>query len=226
MRRMANSHARWISLHNTSWRTRFDRDFMPHFPILVPGEKQLAQIQPKLNPIVVADPLTAMVLRPRSCWQKFRADKRKFHQVFEEQVFFLAALPSVFGGIGFTVFGTLDWETGLKRALIGYVASILFIYAAALFAHKTAEMFAGRDNIDTSGKLVIYSLMPFYVASVFLIHPTLAPLSFFGAFGAYHFFQGAGEMTDVPPGKVSLYGCVNIVAWVFVLDRLMVTLFG
>jgi hypothetical protein len=199
---------------------------MPHFPILVPGQKQIQQIRPNLNPIVVAEPLTAMVLRPNSCWQKFRNDKRKFHQVFEEQVFFLAALPSIFGGIGFTVFGSLDPITGIERALIGYVASILFIYGAAVFAHKTAEMFAVNDSIDTSGKLVIYSLMPFYVASIFLIHPTLAPLSLFGGFGAYQFYQGADEMTDVPPGKVPLYVCVNVVAWMFVLDRLLVTLFG
>ncbi|MFN8392709.1 MAG: Yip1 family protein [Bdellovibrionota bacterium] len=199
---------------------------MTHFPIYVPGHSELQPLRPSFNPVAVASPLRAMILQPKSCWSAFRRDPTKFHQLFERQVFLLAALPPVFAGIGYSVFGDMAVSTVLLRAVAGYFASILFIYLAALFAHKTAEMFAGRDDIDISGKLVIYSLMPFYVASIFLVHPTLAPLCLFGAFGAYQFTQGASAMTNVPPGKIPIYCCVNIVAWIFVLDRLTSALFG
>ncbi len=199
---------------------------MRNFPLVLPGEKGVIRIEPTLKPKSVYKALLTMVFNPQSCWPALRADGNGFKKIIEEQVFFLALIPAVFGFIGYSINGNGSVGAGIRLALLGYVCSLLFIFGAAYLAHKTAKAFAGKDSIDVSGKLVVYSLIPFFVSSVFLVHPSLSPLVLLGGFGAYEFFQGAEEMTDVPADRLLIFCAINIVVWVLVLDRLLVVLFA
>lgn len=179
----------------------------------------------ELNPQNLLPPFREMIYRPQTCWVYFRSDTRTLKQIFEHYVFGLAAIPAVSGLIGYGVFSELNFLHVLGLSIAGYIASILFLYGAARLAQATANMFDGEISPDLSGKLVVFSLMPYFFAGIFLISPPIAPLVLIGSFSFYLFFSGVSVMTKLPPAKQQIFCLINVVAWLVAADFLRVSLF-
>lgn len=193
--------------------------------IALPGLGDLQAVKPKFEPGRLLDPILTILKNPRTCWQVFRSNGKSFQSVFEDYVFVLAAIPSICGFIGNGLLG----HTGIIRALLlaitCYLLSVAFLYGAAYLAHKTAQMFDGAVSLDQSGKLVVYSMMPFFFAGSFLMIPPLALLSLLGAASIYLFVTGIEVMTDIAKEKRLTYGMINVVAWLVGADLLLSNIF-
>ena len=178
-----------------------------------------------LNPKLAIPTIREIVTHPETCWMVIRVDTRTLKQIFEQYVFALAAIPALSGLIGYSVFSNIPFVKILEIAIGGYMASIGFMFAAVFLASGTAKMFDGEISQDQSGKLVVFSLMPYFAAGLFLLIPLVAPLALLGSLSFYAFFTGVKSMTRLPAAKRLMYCLINVVTWVVVADLIRTCLF-
>ncbi len=191
----------------------------------LPGLDDPAKIRPKFSLVELEETVRALALGPKACWQVIKYDRKSFTEVFEHYVFFLAAIPSLAGFIGHGLFGYTGIGLALLRAVIGYFMSIGFFYAAVLVAEKTAPMFDGTIGYERAAKLVIYSLIPYFVFGSLLLLPGLSAFSLAGVISVFYFLWGVRDMSNIPIRKQLTYGMVNVVSWIVVSDFLLRILF-
>ena len=178
------------------------------------------------HPQALADPFRQVVMSHQTLWATVKEDRRTLKQIFEQYVFALAAIPAISGLLGYGLFSPLPFLHVLGMALTGYVASIGFLYGAAKLAQGTARMFDGEISPEISGKLVVFSLMPYFFSGIFLLLPKFAPLVLLGSFSFYLFFTGVSTMTRLPLAKRQMFCLINVVSWLVVGDFLRAVLFG
>lgn len=184
----------------------------------LPGLPNPARIKPRMQPAALAAPLRAMSRGPQEAWHEFTAAGQNTQGLFENYVFFLAALPPAAAFIGQAIFGNADVFSTLVYALLGYVLSICYVYAFSILASKTATMFEGNMSVDNAAKLIVYSFMPFFIAGIFFVHPSVSMFSLIGAYGFALLYFGIKALSGVPAQKVGTYYMVNVVAWIVAID--------
>jgi hypothetical protein len=178
-----------------------------------------------LSPKAVTKPLSTILRPPDQVWADLRRDQRSFLKVYGEYFFVLSAIPPISGFIGYSLVGDAPIYSSAVLALGGYLSCLLFVLLACLWAQASATLLGGGVSLDLSGKLVMYSLIPFFFTGLFLLHPVLAPFSLFGVYSAFLFFRGVETMTGIRSDKQILYCILNILAWIFFIERMMMILF-
>lgn len=189
---------------------------------IVINEKFSISISPK----AVTKPFFKILRPPDQIWSELVHDKRSFLQVYGEYFFVLSAIPPVSGFIGYALVGDAPPLEAAAVALGGYVSCLIFVFLACLWAQGSATLSGGGVSLDLSAKLVMYSLIPFFFTGLFLLHPGLAPFSLFGVYSVFLFFRGVETMTRIPPEKQIFYCILNVLVWIFFIERILFILFS
>ena len=165
--------------------------------------------------------ITEFVHAPDLAWKRVLASSEQWHSLFEKYVFFLAAIPVISRFFGQVLFAGAPIFNSLMYAIIGYLCSIGFLFAATFIAHRSVSIFDGKLSMDAAAKLVVYSFVPFFVSGVFFLLPPLSILSVVGFYSFYLFYTGIQCVAGIPKQKLMAYFMMNVVSWMVISGFLM-----
>jgi lysylphosphatidylglycerol synthetase-like protein (DUF2156 family) len=150
----------------------------------------------------------------------------------------LALVPAVCGFLGACIIGVVapgkgevraPILDGLAAAFFSYVASFAVVLLLGLVIAIAAPLFGGRRNFARALNLAVYSMMPLWLAGVFMLLPGLRFLMLSGFYGVYILIAGLPFMTKTP--QQSLLGFAALIvafacALTFIAMSAQYTLFG
>lgn len=163
----------------------------------------------------------ALLLRPKETWPLIAAERGDIAQVYKHYLIYLAAIPALAGFIGTSLVGVggfgltvrVPWLQGLLSMGVSYLLSLATVYLLALVANALAPRFLGRADLGAAFKLLAYGSTAGMVGGVFLLLPSLAPLSALaGLYSLYLIFLGAPVLMQVPQQKALGYTASLLVA--------------
>lgn len=198
--------------------TKERRNFLPDLTGLPRG---VPPIKPNLNPTHLIRPLIRTSLNPASCWEGYKNDGTSFADVYFRYVFVLSAIAPVSNLIGTTVFGDAEAFEALIFSSLLYLGSLVLVYLAAQMGCYSAAMLGAKIDLSSSGKLVVYSLMPYFICGIFLIHPSFSAFTLCGSYSFFLFYRGAEVMSDVRPDARVFYWMINVVPWIWIADAVL-----
>ena len=112
--------------------------------------------------------------------------------------------------------------TGLLRAILFYVLTLVSVYVFGIIINALAPTFSSKSDATAAMKLAVYSMTPAWVAGVLYIIPLLDILVILASlYGIYILYLGfTCPMMDTPKEKVVAYMIVSliviVVVWVVV----------
>jgi hypothetical protein len=164
--------------------------------------------------------IQAILLKPKEEWVKIKGESTPVMTLFMKVVLPLAAIPAVCQFIGNALigrrllsFGVFRYPLGtaLFQGILFYALTVVSVYIAGMVVNALAPSFGSKANLENAMKLVVYSMIPGWVAGVFNILPALGVLTFIaGLYGIYILYLGfMAPMMDTPADKVVPYMVVS-----------------
>jgi hypothetical protein len=164
-----------------------------------------------------------ILLKPKEEWVKIKAEPTTVFELYTSYVMILAAIPAIAQLIGRLVFRVRVpfkdvpvWSTGraLSTAVLSYVIWLATVYIIALIIDALAPSFSSVRSLPNALKLGVYSMTPYWVASVLYFIPGLSILVLLaGLYGLYLLYLGfETPMMETPRDKVLGYLVVCFVA--------------
>jgi hypothetical protein len=89
-----------------------------------------------------------------------------------------------------------------------------------------AQYFSSRTDLGSALKLIIYSMTPVWLTSVFSLIPKMAGLSILGLYSAFLVYVGIPILLETPPEKHAALAASVIVLGVFILMYLSISAGG
>ena len=167
----------------------------------------------------IIDRVKNVLVSPKTEWQAIEAENAPHAKVFTSYVVLLALIPAVASFIGYGLFGhsvLLGW--GLRQAIMQYLLMLGGTYVTAYVIDFLAENFGAKKDFNRAFSLVAYSYTPMFVASIFLILPSLAWLAMLagGIYGLYLLYIGLQPMMKAPAEKQTSYFVVSLIVLIVV----------
>ena len=107
----------------------------------------------------------------------------------------------------------------IRKIVLLSVLYLIVVYAT----NELLKAFGGQKNIQISERVVVYSMTPFLLISIFTgLFPYFYVLDVLGLYSFYLYWIGAKEMFDVPEQNFSSYIILNIVIGFFTLEILSI----
>jgi len=163
-----------------------------------------------------------IIFKPKETWPQIKAETTGIGQVFTGYAMILAALPAVFGFLGFTLVGqSFGPITGFFRipltyalvwAIVWYVLILVALYVEGLVINALAPSFGSKPSLVNAYKLAVYSSTPMFIAGILNIIPALGILVFL--ISLYSFFLlyiGMPVMMETPKEKHVGYYVVTLI---------------
>jgi len=166
-----------------------------------------------------------ILLRPKQEWEIIAGETTTTADLYRNYIFLLAAIGPVASIIGMSVIGVSMPFTGTFRipilnaiasAVVSYILGLVNVYIIALIIDYLAPTFSAEKNMNQAMKLATYSFTAGWLASVFVIIPTLAVLSILGLYSFYLFYTGIPVLMKSPPEKSAAYTVMVIVASIII----------
>jgi hypothetical protein len=168
-----------------------------------------------------------IILKPKEEWEKIKAEKTTIAELFTSYAMILLAIPAVAQFIGWSLIGRripfVGWYrvgigTGLLRAILFYVLTLVSVYVFGIIINALAPTFGSKSDATAAMKLAVYSMTPAWVAGVLYIIPLLDILVILASlYGIYILYLGfVCPMMDTPKDKVMTYMIVSIIVAVVV----------
>lgn len=165
--------------------------------------------------------IQAILLKPKEEWVKIKAESMPVMPLFMKVVIPLAAIPAVCGFIGNALigrrilsFGVFRYPLGtaLFQALLTYALTVVSVYIGGMVINALAPSFGSKSNLENAMKLVVFSMIPGWIAGVFQILPALWVLTTIASlYGLYILYLGfLTPMMETPQDKVIPYLVVSI----------------
>jgi len=164
--------------------------------------------------------IQAILIKPKEEWVKIKAEPMPIATLFMKIVLPLAAIPAVCMFIGNVLIGKrilsfvfrYPLGTALFQAILTYALTVASVYVAGMVISALAPSFGSKSNLENAMKLVVFSMIPGWIAGVFNILPVLGVLSFIAAlYGLYILYLGfQTPMMETPQDKVVPYLVVSI----------------
>ncbi len=165
--------------------------------------------------------IQAILLKPKEEWVKIKAESMPVMPLFMKVVIPLAAIPAVCGFIGNALigrrilsFGVFRYPLGtaLFQALLTYALTVVSVYVGGMVINALAPSFGSKSNLENAMKLVVFSMIPGWIAGVFQILPALWVLTTIASlYGLYILYLGfMTPMMETPQDKVIPYLVVSI----------------
>ncbi len=176
-------------------------------------------------PNALIQPMSDFVRGADDAWEGVARSPLSHIQIFERYAFLISAVPAVSMPLGLVLAGKIGFGTALFHIVLGYLVAIDFLYGASYGVFLLAPLFGGKASPDGAAKLVIYSMIPIYVLSIFLLVPPLKMGAVAGLFGLYLFYRGIPVVARIPEDKHLTFFGANIVCWMIGLEAIRNLLF-
>jgi hypothetical protein len=172
-----------------------------------------------------------IILKPKEEWLNVKEEKTTLAELFTSYAMILLAIPAIAQFIGNSLVGykipydgwvRLGIGSGILRAILFYVFSLVSVYVIGIVINALAPTFSSKPDAINSMKLAVYSMTPMWVVGVLYIIPFLGWLVIIaGLYGIYVLYLGfACPMMDTPKEKIMAYLIVSLVVvvvlWVIV----------
>ncbi len=170
----------------------------------------------------------SIILKPKEEWLKIKEEAVPMSQLFTSYVLILAAIPAVAQFIGYGLVGFkvpfVGWYrfgigTSFLRAILVYIFAIASVYVFGLIINALAPTFSSEKNMDNAMKLAVYTMTPYWVASILYIVPFLGIFVILASiYGFYLLYLGfAAPLMNTPKEKVVGYLVVSIIVAVVLM---------
>ncbi|MBN1938319.1 MAG: YIP1 family protein [Candidatus Aminicenantes bacterium] len=164
--------------------------------------------------------IQAILLKPKEEWVTIKSESTPVMTLFMKVVIPLAAIPAVCQFIGNALIGRripylgafrYPLGSALFQAILFYALTVVSVYVAGMVVNALAPSFGSKANLENAMKLVVYGMIPGWLAGVFHILPALGVLAFIAAlYGLYILYLGfQTPMMDTPQDKVIPYMVVS-----------------
>jgi hypothetical protein len=163
-----------------------------------------------------------ILFKPKDTWPQIKAETTGIGQVFTGYAMILAAVPAVFGMLGFALVGQsfgpitgffrIPFTYALVWAIVWYVLILVALYIEGLVINALAPSFGSKPSLVNAYKLAVYSSTPMFVAGILNIVPALGILVFL--ISLYSFFLlyiGMPVMMETPKEKHVGYYVVTLI---------------
>jgi hypothetical protein len=168
-----------------------------------------------------------ILFKPKDTWPQIKAEPTGISQVFTGYAMILAALPAIFGFLGFTLIGqSFGPITGFFRipfiyalvwAIVWYVLTLVALYVEGLVINALAPSFGSKQNMVNAYKLAVYSSTPAFVAGILNVIPALGILVLLlGLYTFYLLFIGMPVMMETPKEKLGGYFVVTLIIMIVI----------
>jgi hypothetical protein len=161
-----------------------------------------------------------ILLKPNETWPEIKDEPATVKDLFTSYAALLAAIPPIASFIGFSLIGMsilglhyrMPLGSGLAHLIVSYVFSLVGIYLVGMIIDALAPSFGSSKNQLNAMKVAVYSWTPGWLAGVFLVIPSLSPLSMLASlYGLYLFYLGLPLLMETPKDKALGYVIVTIV---------------
>jgi hypothetical protein len=163
-----------------------------------------------------------ILFKPKDTWPQIKAEATGVSQVLTGYAMILAALPAIFGFLGFTLIGQsfgpitgffrIPFVYALVWAIVSYVLTLVALYVEGLIINALAPSFGSKQNMVNAYKLAVYSSTPAFIAGILNIIPALGILVLLlGLYTFYLLFIGMPVMMETPKEKVGGYFVVTLI---------------
>lgn len=161
-----------------------------------------------------------ILLRPAQTWEAIDVEPATTGSLYKGYIVPLAAIPAVAAFIGFSLVGVGVPGFGFKMGVVGtavsqaaqYLLTLGMTFVLALIIDGLAPTFGGQKNQIQALKVAAYSSTAWWVASIVLIIPMLAPLALAGLYSFYLLYTGLPRLMKTPEDKSVPYVAVIIIA--------------
>lgn len=166
-----------------------------------------------------------ILLTPKPAWSIIETEETTTAALYTQYIMILAAIQSVAGFIGMSLFGVsafgvsvrVPLMTGLVQMVLGYGLALAMVYVMAMIADALAPGFGGQKNSMKALKLVAYSSTAAMVGGIFALIPALSPLTLLAAlYSLYLLYLGVPTLMKVPQEKALPYTAVLVVCAIVV----------
>jgi hypothetical protein len=147
-----------------------------------------------------------LIVDPEKTWLEIKQERITPVQLLRSFAAPLALLP-VISGIGRSLWlrgHYFGWSLIFDLFTTGVVNYVLML-AALLFSgwvvSLMAPYFGSKADLTAAHKVVIYSMTPVWLASVFQLVPRLGALSLLGLYGAFLLYTSLPVLLETPPDK-------------------------
>jgi len=115
--------------------------------------------------------------------------------------------------------GAMGLTEVIGLAVIGYVISIILLFAMAMIIHLVSPSFNGTSNKVQAAKLMVYASTPSWVAALLSWIPFLGALISFAALAyvVYLIYLGIRPVLGVPQEKVAGFTVVIVLIYIVLL---------
>jgi hypothetical protein len=168
-----------------------------------------------------------IIFKPKETWPQIKAEATGIGQVFTGYAMILAALPAVFGLLGFTLVGQsfgpitgffrIPFTYALVWAIVWYVLTLVALYVEGLVINALAPSFGSKQSAVNAYKLAVYSSTPMFVAGILNIIPALGILVFLiSLYTFYLLYVGMPVMMETPKEKHVGYFVVTLIVMIII----------
>lgn len=166
-----------------------------------------------------------ILLTPKPAWSIIETEETTTAALYTQYIMILAAIQSVAGFIGMSLFGVsafgvsvrVPLMTGLVQMVLGYGLTLAMVYVMAMIADALAPGFGGQKNSMNALKLVAYSSTAAMVGGIFALIPALSPLTLLASlYSLYLLYLGVPTLMKVPQEKALPYTAVLVVCAIVV----------
>jgi len=170
-----------------------------------------------------------VLFNPKNTWIKIKEDGAGFGQVLTGYAVPLAAIPAIFGMLGYTLVGqryALGPVVGVIRvpfiyaliwAIVTYILILVALYIEGIVINALAPSFSSKQNAVNAFKLAVYAYTPAFVAGILNIFPRLGILVFLiSLYSVYLLYLGLPVMMETPKEKVIVYLIVTLIVMIII----------
>ena len=168
-----------------------------------------------------------LILKPKEEWATIKEEKITIAELFTSYAMILLAIPALAQFIGWSIIGRripfVGWYrvgigTGLLRAILFYILTLVSVYVFGIIINALAPTFSSKSDATAAMKLAVYSMTPAWVAGVLYIIPLLDVLVVLASlYGIYILYLGfVCPMMDTPKDRIMTYMIVSIIVAVIV----------
>lgn len=158
---------------------------------------------------------------PKTEWPVAAAEPATVGGLYAGYIAIVAALPVIAQFIKTSLIGTSflgvtvrsSFIAGIGQMVLGYLLSLVLVYAVAWIINALAGTFGGQSNMVQALKTVAYAWTASWIAGIAIIVPWLGILIAIagGIYSIYLLYVGLPYTMKCPPEKAAAYTAVSVI---------------
>jgi len=168
-----------------------------------------------------------ILLNPKDTWPQIKDESISFSEVLTGYAMPLAAIPAVFGLLGYALIGMrlgfghlvyrIPFGLALIWAIVYYILVLAGLYIQGIVINALAPSFGSKQNAVNAFKLAVYAYTPAFIAGILSIIPAIGILVFLlSLYGIYLLYLGIPVMMETPKEKVIGYLIITIIVMIII----------